>query len=151
VATARRTYESKEFTIEAIARVLGVSRASIYRHLAGVGKAALSCPLRRRLKIVCLTLRCAPEAGDRHVNLNLCLPLDRLCGREYGPFNGRCRNRVRFQGVCGGIDRHVEQGTSVEFVAVQNRHSDGRGERRGHPDAIGGSAECDPIPSWYLL
>lgn len=34
VATARRMYESKEFTVEAIARVLGVSRASIYRHLA---------------------------------------------------------------------------------------------------------------------
>jgi hypothetical protein len=27
-------YDSKEFTVEAIARVLGVSRASIYRHLA---------------------------------------------------------------------------------------------------------------------
>lgn len=33
VATARQTYESKDFTLEAIARVLGVSRASIYRHL----------------------------------------------------------------------------------------------------------------------
>ncbi|MHB8312778.1 MAG: helix-turn-helix domain-containing protein [Candidatus Dormibacteria bacterium] len=41
VATARRMYESKEFTIEAIARVLGVSRASIYRHLAGPEKARL--------------------------------------------------------------------------------------------------------------
>ncbi|MGC8488939.1 MAG: recombinase family protein [Clostridia bacterium] len=38
VATARRMYESKEFTIEAIANVLGVSRASIYRHLADAGK-----------------------------------------------------------------------------------------------------------------
>lgn len=38
VATARRMYESKEFTIEAIAQVLGVSRASIYRHLAVAGK-----------------------------------------------------------------------------------------------------------------
>jgi DNA invertase Pin-like site-specific DNA recombinase len=35
VATARQMYDSKEFTVEAIARVLGVSRASIYRHLAG--------------------------------------------------------------------------------------------------------------------
>jgi len=33
VATARQMYESKDFTVEAIARVLGVSRASIYRHL----------------------------------------------------------------------------------------------------------------------
>ncbi|MHB8311699.1 MAG: recombinase family protein [Candidatus Dormibacteria bacterium] len=39
VATARRMHQSKEFTIEAIARVLGVSRASIYRHLADAGKA----------------------------------------------------------------------------------------------------------------
>lgn len=35
VATARRMYDSKEYTVEAIARVLGVSRASIYRHLTG--------------------------------------------------------------------------------------------------------------------
>jgi len=34
VATARQMYESKNYTIEAIAKVLGVSRASIYRHLA---------------------------------------------------------------------------------------------------------------------
>lgn len=34
VATARQMYDSKEFTIEAIAQVLGVSRASVYRHLA---------------------------------------------------------------------------------------------------------------------
>ena len=34
VATARQMYDSKDFTVEAIARVLGVSRASIYRHLA---------------------------------------------------------------------------------------------------------------------
>lgn len=33
VATARQMYDSKKFTVEAIARVLGVSRASIYRHL----------------------------------------------------------------------------------------------------------------------
>ncbi len=33
VATARQMYDSKDFTVEAIARVLGVSRASIYRHL----------------------------------------------------------------------------------------------------------------------
>jgi len=33
VATARQMYESKDFTIDAIARVLGVSRASIYRYL----------------------------------------------------------------------------------------------------------------------
>ena len=39
VATARRMYVAKEFTIEAIAQVLGVSRASIYRHLADAGKA----------------------------------------------------------------------------------------------------------------
>lgn len=35
VATARQMYESKDFTVEAIAGVLGVSRASIYRHLIG--------------------------------------------------------------------------------------------------------------------
>jgi len=35
VATARQMYDSKDYTVEAIARVLGVSRASIYRHLAG--------------------------------------------------------------------------------------------------------------------
>ena len=34
VATARQMYESKTYTVEAIAKVLGVSRASIYRHLA---------------------------------------------------------------------------------------------------------------------
>jgi len=39
VATARRMYEAKEFTIEAIAQVLGVSRASIYRHLDPARKA----------------------------------------------------------------------------------------------------------------
>ena len=39
VAAARRMYESREFTIEAIAQVLGVSRASIYRHLADTGNA----------------------------------------------------------------------------------------------------------------
>ncbi|MHB8394631.1 MAG: helix-turn-helix domain-containing protein [Candidatus Dormibacteria bacterium] len=39
VAAARRMYESKEFTIEAIVRVLGVSRASIYRHFADAEKA----------------------------------------------------------------------------------------------------------------
>lgn len=33
VATARQMYESKKYTVEAIAKVLGVSRASIYRHL----------------------------------------------------------------------------------------------------------------------
>ncbi len=33
VATARQMYESKRYTVEAIAKVLGVSRASIYRHL----------------------------------------------------------------------------------------------------------------------
>jgi predicted transcriptional regulator len=33
VATARQMYESKQYTVEAIAKVLGVSRASIYRHL----------------------------------------------------------------------------------------------------------------------
>jgi DNA invertase Pin-like site-specific DNA recombinase len=35
VATARQMYDSKGFTVEAIARVVGVSRASIYRHLTG--------------------------------------------------------------------------------------------------------------------
>ncbi len=35
VATARQMYDSKDYTVEAIARVLGVSRASIYRHLTG--------------------------------------------------------------------------------------------------------------------
>lgn len=34
VATARQMYDSKDYTVEAIARVLGVSGASIYRHLA---------------------------------------------------------------------------------------------------------------------
>lgn len=33
VTTARQMYSSKKFTVEAIAKVLGVSRASIYRHL----------------------------------------------------------------------------------------------------------------------
>ncbi len=33
VATARQMYAAKDFTVEAIAQVLGVSRASIYRHL----------------------------------------------------------------------------------------------------------------------
>jgi len=33
VATARRMYDSKDYTVEAIAKVLAVSRASIYRHL----------------------------------------------------------------------------------------------------------------------
>lgn len=33
VAAARQMYDSKDYTVEAIARVLGVSRASIYRHL----------------------------------------------------------------------------------------------------------------------
>lgn len=35
VAIARQMYDSKEFTVEAIAKVVGVSRASIYRHLTG--------------------------------------------------------------------------------------------------------------------
>lgn len=34
VATAREMYQSKKYTVEAIAKVLDVSRASIYRHLA---------------------------------------------------------------------------------------------------------------------
>jgi len=33
VAAAHQMYDSKEYTVEAIARVLGVSRASIYRHV----------------------------------------------------------------------------------------------------------------------
>src|SRR5438270_793757 len=33
VAAARQMYDSKQFTVEAIARALGVSRASTYRHL----------------------------------------------------------------------------------------------------------------------
>ncbi len=50
VATARQMYESKKYTIEAIAKVLGVSRASIYRHLEegppppGVGAVASPPP-----------------------------------------------------------------------------------------------------------
>lgn len=42
VATARSMYASKEYTVQAIARVLGVSRASIYRHLAEPAPAAVS-------------------------------------------------------------------------------------------------------------
>ncbi len=34
VATAQQMYDTGEYTVEAIAKVLGVSRASIYRHLA---------------------------------------------------------------------------------------------------------------------
>lgn len=37
VAAARQMYDSKDYTVEAIAKVLGVSRASIYRHLARPG------------------------------------------------------------------------------------------------------------------
>ena len=33
VAAARQMYDSQQYTVEAIAKVLGVSRASIYRHL----------------------------------------------------------------------------------------------------------------------
>lgn len=33
VAVARQMYDSREHTVEAIARTLGVSRASVYRHL----------------------------------------------------------------------------------------------------------------------
>lgn len=40
VATARQMYDSKEYTVEAIARVLGVSRASIYRHLTDPDRGA---------------------------------------------------------------------------------------------------------------
>jgi DNA invertase Pin-like site-specific DNA recombinase len=40
VATARQMYDSKKYTVEAIAQVLGVSRASIYRHLAESTSAA---------------------------------------------------------------------------------------------------------------
>jgi hypothetical protein len=36
--------EPKEFTIEAVARVLGVSRASIYRHLADAEVATPEAP-----------------------------------------------------------------------------------------------------------
>jgi DNA invertase Pin-like site-specific DNA recombinase len=35
VKTAREMYESKAYTVDAIAKVVGVSRASIYRHVAG--------------------------------------------------------------------------------------------------------------------
>jgi len=34
VDTARQMYDSKDYTVDAIARVLGISRASIYHHLA---------------------------------------------------------------------------------------------------------------------
>jgi Helix-turn-helix domain of resolvase. len=34
IAVARQLYDSKEHTIEAIARTLGASRATIYRHRA---------------------------------------------------------------------------------------------------------------------
>jgi DNA invertase Pin-like site-specific DNA recombinase len=44
VAAAHHMYESKEFPVEAIARVLGVSWASIYRHLAGAGTAGAELP-----------------------------------------------------------------------------------------------------------
>lgn len=52
VATARAMYASKEFTVEAIAQVVGVSRASVYRHLtpsaavpaAGAGEAGPEAP-----------------------------------------------------------------------------------------------------------
>lgn len=40
VATARQMYDSKHYTVEAIARVLGVSRALIYRHLGGPDQSA---------------------------------------------------------------------------------------------------------------
>lgn len=42
VATARQMYDSREYTVEAIARVLGVSRASIYRHLDGAAASVSS-------------------------------------------------------------------------------------------------------------
>ena len=52
VAAARQMYDSKQYTVEAIAKVLGVSRASIYRHLGSpaattesdAGKAAPTGP-----------------------------------------------------------------------------------------------------------
>lgn len=40
VATARQMYDSKDFTVEAIARVLGIRRASIYRHFAALDPGA---------------------------------------------------------------------------------------------------------------
>jgi DNA invertase Pin-like site-specific DNA recombinase len=55
VATARQMYESKNYTVAAIAGVLGVSRASIYRHLgesasgAG-GKVAAKAPAPRPVR-----------------------------------------------------------------------------------------------------
>jgi len=36
LAAARQMYDSKQYTVVAIAQVLGVSRASIYRHLGGL-------------------------------------------------------------------------------------------------------------------
>lgn len=54
VATARQMYDSKEYTVEAIAAVLGVSRASIYRHLAtpatnkGFAAGGVAQPARRK-------------------------------------------------------------------------------------------------------
>ena len=52
VPTARRMYESKEFTSEAIARVLDVSRAPIYRHLAD-GQSADSAPNMPPSRLAC--------------------------------------------------------------------------------------------------
>jgi len=34
---AREMYASKEYTVEAIAKTLGVSRKTVYRHLTPVG------------------------------------------------------------------------------------------------------------------
>ena len=33
IAVARQMYDSKEFTVEQIAKTVGVSRMSLYRHL----------------------------------------------------------------------------------------------------------------------
>jgi DNA-binding XRE family transcriptional regulator len=35
---ARDMYASKQYTVATIAKTLGVSRASIYRHLTGAGR-----------------------------------------------------------------------------------------------------------------
>jgi transcriptional antiterminator len=36
VSVARQMYKSREHTVEAIAKTLGVSRKTIYRHLMGI-------------------------------------------------------------------------------------------------------------------
>jgi AcrR family transcriptional regulator len=44
IAAARQMYDSREHTVDAIARALGVSRATIYRALADQPRAARPVP-----------------------------------------------------------------------------------------------------------